>query len=143
MVEPLYFYCLLCKKIYDMKQLKCTQFYQKILKLFPGGKALVNLLLALASNKKAPSVTSLSNNRHYNGYQYTSIGKSIARLASDRDKGKQLQSDIQDLAIPFFERESDLLGANRCYLIVDSLPYIRRHSPTLAERCYVPVPNCY
>ena len=48
------------------------------------------------------SLTSLNNNRHY-GYQYTSIGKSIARLASDRDKGKQLQSDIQELAIPFLK----------------------------------------
>lgn len=101
---------------------------------------MANLVLALGSSTCAQSVVGLSKSPLYQ-YPYSSIGKSICGLAADSATRCDLQRDIQSMVLPYYESKSPLLGTNRCYLIVDTLPYIRSHSPTLAARRYVPIPN--
>ena len=128
--------------LFMTKYSKSLQFCHDVLSQLPQGKPLVNLLLALTSSLNARSVVHLTKSPFYQ-YEYSSISKSIAGLAATSEKRAELQTLIQSLVLPYFSQAStsELIDENCCYLIVDTLPFVKEHSPTLAERRYIPISN--
>jgi len=145
-----------------MKQ-KTEKFCHSILQTKVGrSKALANLVISLASQVAASSVTSLSLNPCYH-YQYSSIRdainflheekkESVASLdeakckkmekkesiaSLDEAKRKKMEKKLLAIKAPHFPKPH--LGY---YLLnTDITPILRPHSPTLEDRSYVHVSN--
>jgi hypothetical protein len=110
-------------------------------------KALANLVMSLASDDGSSSVTELSRSPVYH-YQYSSISDSVHNL---------YRSSKEDIEQSGYEAsrhrlESVLLSHKSVHLPekfdgefyllnTDTMPSLRRHSPTLPDRGYVHVPN--
>lgn len=131
-----------------VKKQSTETFCHSIVRLSVGkSKALANLVMALSSNDGSLSVTDLCRSACYH-YQYSSICDSINGLYSSSDTN--LNRSEYDPGREFLEKEllrlkSDYFPARfdgAFYLLnTDSTPLIRPHSPTLADRSYVYVPN--
>jgi len=128
--------------------MKNTQFCQNLLSFFDkNGKAIVNLIVALASNTGAKSVIELALNPVY-FFQYSSICDAIddvfkcksqdatpdektkARLVFD----KKSQAVFKDFLPPLWKDKYRLLNN-------DVTPIIRAHSPTLKDKVFVHTAN--
>ncbi len=97
-----------------------------------------NLLMALASYQEAWSPTALSESPLFH-HQYGSITKVLSDLSRDAAERARVQSLIQSHCWSYYE-----LGAfpiERVRLQTDTTPYAKPHSPTLAQRTYIHVPN--
>ena len=131
-----------------VKKESTETFCHSILRLLVGkSKALSNLVMALASNDNSSSVTDLCRSSCYH-YQYSSICDSINGLysssgtnlnPSEYHPGRELlEKELLRLKSDYFADQFD----DTFYLLnTDSTPLIRPHSPTLADRSYVYVPN--
>jgi len=128
-----------------MKQ-KTEKFCRSILQIKVGrSKALANLVISLASQVAASSVTSLSLNPCYH-YQYSSIRDAINFLYEEKNgvvpsledaKRKTMEKQLLAIKAPHFPKPH--LGY---YLLnTDITPILRPHSPTLEDRSYVHVSN--
>lgn len=106
----------------------------ELLSILPCGKALTNLVMALASYCPAKSVVELSLSPLYH-YQFSSISKVVSALACSSADYDKLQAEIQCLVYNHFESKDSVL------LVTDSMPLHKPHSPTLEDRCYVYRPN--
>jgi len=131
-----------------VKKQSTETFCHSILHLLVGkSKALANLVMALASNDNSRSVTDLCRNACYH-YQYSSICDCIDGFYSspdtnlspiEYDPGRELlEKELLGLKSDYFPDRFD----DAFYLLnTDSTPLLRPHSPTLADRSYVYVPN--
>lgn len=97
-----------------------------------------NLVMALGSYEGAWSVTDLSRSALYH-YQYGSISKSISDLAHNAAQYKQVQQKLQTLCYSYY---APIVASTAAVVLqTDSTPLIKAHSPTLADRGYIAVPN--
>ena len=125
-----------------------TNFCQKLLSFFDKkNKAIVSLIVALASNINSKSVTELALNPAY-FYQYSSIcdaidnvfkGKSENATPEERteerlDFDKKSQTVFKDFLPALWKDKYRLLNN-------DVTPIIRAHSPTLKDREFVHAAN--
>jgi len=125
-----------------------TKFCQKLLSFFDNNsKAIVNLIVALASNIGAKSVIELALNPVYN-YQYSSICDAIDNIfkyktqnATTQEKtaerlefDKKSQTVFKDFLPPLWKDKYRLLNN-------DVTPIIRAYSPTLEDREFVHTAN--
>lgn len=94
--------------------------------------------MALASYQDARSPTELSESPLFH-HQYGSITKVLSDLARDAEERSSVLSLIQSHSWSYYERES--VVAERIRLQTDTTPYPKPHSPTLAKRTYIHVPN--
>jgi len=123
-----------------------TKFCQKLLSFFDKkSKAIVNLIIALASNLNAKSVTELALNSEYY-YQYSSISDATHNLFSYKSKSsdekiierlefdKKSQTVFKDFLPPLWKDKYRLLNN-------DVTPIVRAYSPTLENREFVHTSN--
>lgn len=128
--------------------MKNTKFCQNLLSVFDNkAKAIVNLIVALAANTGAKSVTELSLNPVYK-YQYSSISDAIdaifkpvnnnadsMELLSERLKfDKKIRSVFKDFLPPLWKGKYRLLNN-------DVTPIVRPYSPTIKDRGFVHISN--
>lgn len=119
-----------------MKKNETNQFCLDMLFNFPGGKALANLVMALASHD-CTSVVELSESLLYH-YQYSSLYKSIKILlgSSDKEKAKVIK-EIQKLCVGY----SNLPQSDFALLALDLTPVVKYHSKVLKDCHTIAVPN--
>jgi len=129
-----------------MQKTKSTEsFCHSILRLKVGkSKALANLVMGLASQQAARSVTAISLSRCYH-YQYSSIADAINALheAEPYPEEEKQQAHLE-LEQKLLSLKSSYLPKpfEKFYLLnTDSSSLIRPHSPTLPERTHVYVAN--
>jgi len=128
--------------------MKNTKFCHKLLSFFDKkAKAIVSLIVALASNNGAKSVTELALSPVYH-FQYSSICDAISAVfeykstdASPEKKveerlafDKKTQTIFKDFLPPLWKDKYRLLNN-------DVTPIIRAYSPTLEDRAFVHVSN--
>jgi len=121
--------------------MKNTQFCQNLISFFDkNGKAIVSLIVALASNTGAKSVTELALNPVY-FFQYSSISDAIddvfkcksqdatpdEKTKERLDFDKKSQAVFKDFLPPLWKNKYRLLNN-------DVTPIIRAHSPTLEDK---------
>lgn len=97
-----------------------------------------NLLMALASYQDARSPTELSESPLFH-HEYGSITKVLSNLARDAEERAQVLSLIQSHTWSHYKSVS--VPVERVRLQTDTTPYAKPHSPTLAERTYIHLPN--
>jgi hypothetical protein len=104
---------------------------------FPRSKAMVNLVMALASCQEAKSPVELSLSPVYH-YQYGSISKAIAHLARDDQERSAILKSFRQLCLLYLDG-----SVLQPYLLLqtDVMPACKPHSPTLKDRTYVAIPN--
>jgi hypothetical protein len=128
--------------------MKNTNFCQKLLSFFAkNSKAIVNLIVALASNSGAKSVTELALNPLY-FFQYSSICDAIdnvfkfklieatpeKKLIERLDFDKKSQLVFKEFLPPLWKNKYRLLNN-------DVTPIIRAYSPTLEDKEFVHTAN--
>lgn len=93
--------------------------------------------MALASYPEARSPVELSLSPVYH-YQYSSISKTLDKLAADNKKRSVLQKSIQELCMSYFHPP-----AWQAYYLLqtDTTPLCKPHSPTMKDRTYIATPN--
>jgi len=94
--------------------------------------------MALASYQDARSPTELSESPLFH-HQYGSITKVLSDLARDAEESAQVLSLIQSHSWSYYD--SGTAPLERIRLQTDTTPYPKPHSPTLAERTYIHIPN--
>lgn len=114
------------------------QFCHSILQLkIAKSKALVNLVMGLASQPNANSTVSISSSPCYH-YQFSSISKSIADIyiSSEEKEGRE-RASIEKLFLSLKKTYFPKPFKKFWLLNTDSSPLIRAYSPTLPARRYV------
>lgn len=97
-------------------------------------KALVNLVMAMSSQKVSSAVR-LSENPVYH-YQYSSISDAVGHLSYDGKGLEGLERLIQERCLKDYWSLGDLV-----ILQTDKTSVVKAHSPTLADRTHVPIAN--
>lgn len=101
-------------------------------------KPFANLVMALASFREAHSVTELCQSPVYH-YQYSSICDAINGLCSDKIEHKRVCELLQLFVLSHLPK-ADSIGLIY-HFNGDTTPIKKPHSPTLAEKGYIHVPN--
>jgi hypothetical protein len=97
-------------------------------------KALVNVVMALSSQKVSSPVT-LSESPIYR-YQYSSLSDAVEHLSYDDIGLERLEEIIQPRYLRDYWSCGDLV-----ILQTDKTSVVKGHSPTLADRAHVPIAN--
>ena len=97
---------------------------------------MTNLIMALSSFTEALSLVDVTLSPLFH-YQFSSLFKVLAHLASDEDSRLLLEKDIRRMCMPYSDQSSDAY----VLLQTDTTPLCKPHSPTLKERTYISIPN--
>jgi len=123
-----------------MKNSLSEQFCHDILKLgINRSKAVANLVMALASYLEGKSIVELSLSPVYH-YQYSSIFKAIAHIATDAADFEIRSKQILDHCLTWAVLKQASVE-ERILLQTDVTPLVRPYSPTLEQRQYIKQSN--
>jgi len=132
--------------------MKNIRFCQKLMSLFEiKDKSILNLVIALASNKSAHSPTELALNPLYK-YQYSSICDAIENFLKEKEKPKIPEQIAKTDLDKFIEKETILRAflkeffpekeKDKFWLLnTDVTSIYREHSPTLKDKEFVHAAN--
>ena len=98
-------------------------------------KPFANLVMALGSFRDARSVTELCQSPIYH-YQYSSICDAINGLCKDKTEHRKVSELLQLFVLSYLPTADKVYRLNG-----DTTPIKKPHSPTLAEKGYIHVPN--
>jgi hypothetical protein len=118
-----------------MPLLKSDQICHAISSILTGYvKSTISLLQSLSSNTTAQSVIELSENAQY-GHHYSSISKSVSGLSHDETSHGKIEESLQKIYMDNFPAQSIYIFQT------DTTPIIKAHSPKMADRQYIQIPN--